>query len=275
MEFRNWCFTINNETKEDVEECLALNYKYLLIGIEVGEECKTPHLQCYVNLKRAASFDKMKKSLTRARITNCAGEDPAKIFMDNYRYCTKGYAYEGDTPIFYEYGKKPRQGERTDINQVILRIEQGATREQISREFPRQYFMYKNKIDSLVPLTKVKKERKVYLLRESDRYSVSEDAFRAYEFPDPTYEGSKEYVAEQLSIKDMRRVCDWLHNCPPKYKYGYEVKYCDPDVVYLIRIKLQYAQEFFPNIEYICLDAIPKDVQIRPNVDTTGESESS
>lgn len=49
MQGHNWCFTVNNYTAEEIVAVKSLEYKYLVIGFEVGEE-GTPHLQCYVEL---------------------------------------------------------------------------------------------------------------------------------------------------------------------------------------------------------------------------------
>lgn len=54
MTARNWCFTLNNYTEDELEH-IRENWKlpdvsYYIAGHEVGEEDGTPHLQGYVEL---------------------------------------------------------------------------------------------------------------------------------------------------------------------------------------------------------------------------------
>lgn len=258
MEYHNWCFTINNETKEDVEQCENLKYTYMILGFEVGEKCLTPHIQGYVHMKRSTSFETMQKKLPRARLQYCAGNAD-----QNRTYCSKGYYYKGDTPVFYEYGQIPKQGQRNDLMDMLTKIREGTTREEIAQNFPRQYFYYKAKIDSMIPVTKVSKKREIYLLREKDRYAV--DCFRSYyEFPNSNYEGQSQYLIDDPNVPDIRRLVDWYHNSPPIYKYGYENRVCDPDVVYLMGIGLRKAMDFFPDIVYKCLEEQVENVRLEP-----------
>lgn len=56
-----WCFTLNNYIEEDVEVLKKIPHTYIIIGKELGEDKKTPHLQGYVELKSRARLQKMKK----------------------------------------------------------------------------------------------------------------------------------------------------------------------------------------------------------------------
>lgn len=58
---RNWCFTWNNYTDEDVELAKSWTCKYLKFTKEVGEQEGTPHLQGWISFASAKTWDAMKK----------------------------------------------------------------------------------------------------------------------------------------------------------------------------------------------------------------------
>lgn len=90
---KNWCFTVNNYTEEDVAaiEKLIESSDYVIVGKEQGEQ-GTPHLQGYVQLKKKTRLGGLKKILPRAHLQVARGSAE-----DNRKYCSK----EGD---FKEYG---------------------------------------------------------------------------------------------------------------------------------------------------------------------------
>lgn len=101
---KNWCFTINNYTADDVERLQDLgtriesDIQYLIVGREVGEQ-NTPHLQCFVQFKKRLRFSQVKNFVgPRAHIMLARGT-PAQ----NYIYCSK----DGD---FDEYGTRTTTG---------------------------------------------------------------------------------------------------------------------------------------------------------------------
>lgn len=59
---RAYCFTINNYTQSDrfAIEMLMKKAKYGIVGDEIGEDKKTPHLQCYIHLVNDLSFTAIK-----------------------------------------------------------------------------------------------------------------------------------------------------------------------------------------------------------------------
>lgn len=95
---RDYCFTINNYTEDDLAALLLLslndNVKYLIYGKEVGD-LGTPHLQGYIYWKNAVLFSAVKKVLPRSHIEASRG-----TIQQNVDYCSK----END---FLEFGEKP------------------------------------------------------------------------------------------------------------------------------------------------------------------------
>lgn len=80
---RNWCYTLNNPTTEEIAQVCKIQCKRHVCQLEEGE-AKTPHLQGVVGFENAKSFTTMKKWLgTRAHIERCRNIKASMI------YCSK------------------------------------------------------------------------------------------------------------------------------------------------------------------------------------------
>lgn len=90
---RNWCFTLNNYTEEEITDIKAIECKYILFGKEVGAN-GTKHLQGYIEFDKPIRFGYMKKLIPRAHL-----EVRTKPREANLRYCKK----DGD---FFERSDK-------------------------------------------------------------------------------------------------------------------------------------------------------------------------
>lgn len=153
---RNFVFTINNYTDDDIEKVRALPAKYLVFGKEVGEE-KTPHLQGYCELEKRMRFGGVSKLIPRAYLAKRKGN--AKQAAD---YCKK----EGD---FEEQGTISEPGKRSDITDYIKDIKAGKTEDEISDlhgacycKYPRAYSRLS--LLSLRKNNKHWKQLKVYII---------------------------------------------------------------------------------------------------------------
>jgi len=107
MQSRNWCFTINNYSIDDILflEGNKLNYSYIIFGLEVGEN-GTPHIQGYIEFNSVKRFTTIKSQLPKAHLETRRGKQEQAI-----NYCKK----DGD---WLEYGEPKNQGERTDLDRV-------------------------------------------------------------------------------------------------------------------------------------------------------------
>nr|WMI39908.1 replication-associated protein [Rhinopithecus-associated circovirus 1] len=112
QKLRNFVFTINNWTQEDLDKLMTLPIKYLVYGREVGDE-GTPHLQGYVELDRRTSFAKVKETIPRAHVEARKGTQQEAI-----AYCKKDDDWE-------ESGERRIQGERLDIKKITESIQKG------------------------------------------------------------------------------------------------------------------------------------------------------
>lgn len=100
---RDYCFTINNYTEEDLAGLLRLEtnpkVRYYIAGREVGEN-GTPHIQGYIRFNNALPFESLKKLIPRSHIEACKGTP-----QQNIDYCSKS----GD---FHAYGEVPATQKR-------------------------------------------------------------------------------------------------------------------------------------------------------------------
>lgn len=103
---RNFCFTLNNYTEEEVQKIENINCQYMIFGKEVGEE-GTPHLQGYCELFKKTRFNTIKKFIPRAHIEQRYGTQEEAIL-----YCMKS-----DKEPFIK-GEPKKQGERNDLDLV-------------------------------------------------------------------------------------------------------------------------------------------------------------
>lgn len=96
---RDYCFTINNPTPEDVQHVQALRdnpkVRYVIVGKEVGL-AGTLHLQGYVYYHNACLFTSLKKALPRSHIEPCKGTP-----QQNIDYCSKDndFLESGERPV--------------------------------------------------------------------------------------------------------------------------------------------------------------------------------
>lgn len=121
---RNWCFTLNNpEEKElidendfDLETWKHPYATYIVCQLEQGEK-GTPHLQGYVQLSKALRLPQLKQWLPAAHFEPARGSP-----TDNKTYCTK---QEGRLAGPWEWGEIRRQGQRTDLAELVEAVKQG------------------------------------------------------------------------------------------------------------------------------------------------------
>jgi len=115
---RNWCFTCNNYSDEDLRTVCALDHNYLVTGFETGES-GTPHIQGYIELPNGKTFKALKKALPNFHLEARKG-----TALQASGYCKKDGKYE-------EYGVLTAQGKRNDIKAVVDDISLGKSFEDI------------------------------------------------------------------------------------------------------------------------------------------------
>lgn len=102
---RGYCFTLNNYTEDDYNSIICIASVYLIVGKEVGES-GTPHLQGFIYFENPRAFSAVKKMIPKAHIEPMKG-----TAMQASEYCKKD-------KDFFEKGEMPRQGTRTDLDEI-------------------------------------------------------------------------------------------------------------------------------------------------------------
>lgn len=117
-------FTINNPNDNDSEAILNTDgWSLLVVGMEIGEKCGTPHYQGYGELaagKQLSVKQLCAKLGGRAAILACNASRES-----NYAYATK------DLDIIIEWGAPRAQGKRNDIALARDMVQSGTMRDVI------------------------------------------------------------------------------------------------------------------------------------------------
>lgn len=106
-QYRLFCFT-HFDNHHNLPNLVG-NWRYIVGGREICPETKNHHFQCFVYFNQKLSLSKFIKLITlhlgkHPKCFGCSGS-----LNDNFNYCTK----DGD---YYEWGDKPKQGSRSDLN---------------------------------------------------------------------------------------------------------------------------------------------------------------
>lgn len=151
---RNWCFTLNNYTEDEVEALTTWGVKntsYLIFGKEIGEEKATPHLQGYLEFTNAHRGSALKKLLngrlhwsarigTALQASNyCKKGDQTKVEWNESKELGSNF---GKNAIIFEHGEISNQGKRTDLADVGQAVLAGETMKEIATSFPSTFIKY-------------------------------------------------------------------------------------------------------------------------------------
>jgi len=140
---KNWCFTLNNYTVQDVEALAQKGTEslesrsifYLVFGREVGEG-GTPHLQGFVAFTKRKTLAYVRNYTLLKSHCEPAKGTPAQATT----YCKK----DGD---YQEFGVCPGgAGRRNDLAKLYELIRGGADARTIADQFPSQYIRYRRSI---------------------------------------------------------------------------------------------------------------------------------
>lgn len=89
---RGWCWTLNNYSEAEYNKIKMDMHndtvEKWIIGKEIGSK-GTPHLQGYIYLKNARTFESMKKTIEKAHWESAKGKPD-----QNYNYCSKEGNFE-------------------------------------------------------------------------------------------------------------------------------------------------------------------------------------
>jgi hypothetical protein len=81
---RNWCFTLNNYSEEELNNVEHVECRYAVVGQEIAPDTGTHHLQGYICFKSDKTLAGVTKLIPRAHFEVAKGDIDA-----NFTYCTK------------------------------------------------------------------------------------------------------------------------------------------------------------------------------------------
>lgn len=141
-QYRHLCYTFNNYTPEDLAIVKGWNAKYNVFGQEIGEVCKTPHLQGYVEWSSPKRWDTIKSMDKRIHWGVRKGKS-----HEARDYCKKGEQSKaewrsqgvngpnwGKNASIFEKGDCSNQGKRTDLDDVCDKMVAGASIRDIAKD---------------------------------------------------------------------------------------------------------------------------------------------
>lgn len=120
MSARNWCFTVNNPTVQEITDLLCLNNPsvfFLLMVLEKGSENETLHYQGYLELDRHRRLQYVKNLLPRAHLEARKGTAAQAT-----RYCLKEVPIQKQTELLnWELGTYISDlQEQTELPSIIM-----------------------------------------------------------------------------------------------------------------------------------------------------------
>lgn len=141
MAKRNWCFTLNNPTEEDVERLTAGCSDANSVGYAVWQrergENGTVHLQGYVEFTRLFRLNAVKRYLGSSRYHL----EPRRGSREQARdYCRKDDTRIGQPMEFGEF--EQQRGRRRDLEEFRSAIVEGASDERLFMEHTGEFLKY-------------------------------------------------------------------------------------------------------------------------------------
>ena len=194
---RGWFLTNNYKESEPIENKELLNLitnisgiVYTAFQLEQGKE-GTKHHQIYIYFKHAKTFEVIKKLFPNAHIEIAKGTP-----QEASEYCTKADTRIGEPTI---WGELPIQGKRSDIEDMVLMIEEGHSLKEVRQTYPSQYLRYGNKF----------KELRQDILQENYG-NIYRPLNVIYLYGEPGI-GKTRYIAEKYGYENIYVVTDYEH----------------------------------------------------------------
>lgn len=118
MRFRNFCFTLNNYSDEDITKLLTkLPVEYIVFAKEKAPTTGTPHLQGYCELSSQLDYSQI-KALTNDKIhiePRRGSQSRAIAYVKTPSQVPEWEKQDPSDEDLYERGTPKRQGARTDL----------------------------------------------------------------------------------------------------------------------------------------------------------------
>lgn len=205
----------DNELKEYVQKIDHL--KYCVFQRERGENTGTEHIQMYLEFSKQIRFNRLKSFFPTAHIEKRKGT--RKQARD---YCMKEETRIGEVVEIGSF--VDNQGRRSDLEDIVRMIKEGATDMEILSEYPSQYFLYNKHV------------AKVRELITKEKYTKEwRDVVVIYIWGD-TGTGKSRYVREKHGYENIYVVND--------YGSGAFDSYTNQDILILEEFRSDFTLKF-------------------------------
>lgn len=158
---RAWCVTYNNwrDHQPDAWDKIQLLGDYGCIAPEEGEQNGTPHIQGYLYFENKKQKGKLIKDFPKASFRPAFGsaEQNRTYIFGNY---TKGDKFKPLNPEAIEWGTMPKQGKRTDLDEIKQEILDGKSVDEIVLETPMVFHQYGRTLERIEQIVLRKQYRK-------------------------------------------------------------------------------------------------------------------
>lgn len=160
---RGFCFTVNNYSDEDIAAVAALYEEdelctYLIIGYETAPRTGTKHLQCYAYYPNGRTFNHLKSVL------------PPQTHIEAQKSSSnvKAYVYCKEDGDYTEFGQEPRQGHRSDLENIKYKIIEGKDDKYLAMNYFSQYCQYGKRFQEARKLFAPRYETKLIYVNRSN-----------------------------------------------------------------------------------------------------------
>lgn len=258
---RGFCFTINNYTDDDIAALVSLpedsEATYMICGFETANS-GTKHIQGYIQYPNQRSEDELrsflKDYLSRAHLEVRRGTS-----VEAAAYCAKDCDY-------YEYGSRPIQGKRGDLDFIRSDLKKGVSMHEISHNYFSRWCQYRKAFSEYLEMHGPRYETEIYYYCDSDIKSMYRER--------PNNSRILEYLAEDCYYHKLMHIA-----ASGRYRIifiPYTLYKSDKDKLYGIAHPFEdYLENKMSAIRRLCrIESIDLDVSVCSDDDTVSDHTS-
>lgn len=249
---RAWCFTINNDTFNDLESLLEMEFRYMAFGFEQGTKKGTDHIQGYIYYDNARTFLQVQNLFSYVRNPDFDPLDDYTNTRNNNEFICRAhleiakgspkqnYDYTSKDGDFYEFGEIPDQG-RAKWDKIVEVMKDPTSNIHLFQQYNKTY-------RALTYCKKKEHQRSVVIVQQRykfDTYAKFSSICTNYETYDDEEavsisSGLLLYSAQSEDV--VRNWAEWYHGYPVKVKRGYEIVTVDPTFLVILVPNEKYKQ---------------------------------
>ena len=271
-----YVFTYNNftHTPEQLIELLSTlpNISFIKFQIEKATDTGTIHFQGYMHFAKRVYWGVLRRDLIKMGLHRLSHRNRIASPQKAAEYCSKVFDEKSGkqtklTEPVYQWGELDiRQGERTDLNEIIERVKAGATNSELLDEYPTQFFRYKKHIESVrktiqeseyeekyrrmtvIYISGVPRTGKTRFILEKYGYkNVCRVSIKYDKWLFENYKGQKVVLFDEFNSQvPITEMNEYLEGYPQDYRCRNEDRVAMNDIVIIIsnlKLSQQYIKE--------------------------------